>query len=296
VSGVVETRAGNLDRPDETLTFDHGRVDWVVLGDQTVGRTIADPGWRWSTHIRPLVGGEWCQTRHLGVIVSGTMHIVTDGGEEFELGPNSVIDVAPGHDAWVVGDDPVVSIEWSGVRGWLEPLESLNERVLATIVVTDIVDSTGHANRLGGSRWSDLLTRHNARMRDIVSTFRGREIRTTGDGFLVVFDGAARAVRCATRMVDSAREDGISIRAAVHTGEVEWVGDDVVGVSVHEASRVASAAAEGEVLVTAVTRDLAVGSGLSFEDRGDHVLRGFDGARKLFAVVEARSMLGVPVT
>jgi class 3 adenylate cyclase len=293
---VVETRAGNLDQPDETLTFDHGRVDWVVLGDQTVGRTIAEPGWRWSTHIRPLVGGEWCQTRHLGVIVSGTMHIATDGGEEFELGPNSVIDVAPGHDAWVVGDDPVVSIEWSGVRGWLEPLESLNERVLATIVVTDIVDSTGHANRLGGSRWNDLLARHNARMRDIVSTFRGREIKTTGDGFLVVFDGAARAVRCARRMVDSAREDGVSIRAAVHTGEVEWVGDDVLGVSVHEASRVAAAAAEGEVLVTAVTRDLAVGSGLSFEDRGDHVLRGFDGARRLFAVVEARSMLGVPVT
>jgi class 3 adenylate cyclase len=292
----VETRAGNLDKPDETLTFDHGRVDWVVLGDQTVGRTIAEPGWRWSTHIRPLVGGEWCQTRHLGVIVSGTMHIATDGGEEFELGPNSVIDVAPGHDAWVVGDDPVVSIEWSGVRGWLEPLESLNERVLATIVVTDIVDSTGHANRLGGSRWNDLLARHNARMRDIVSTFRGRELKTTGDGFLVVFDGAARAVRCARRMVDSAREDGVSIRAAVHTGEVEWVGDDVVGVSVHEASRVAAAAAEGEVLVTAVTRDLAVGSGLSFEDRGDHVLRGFDGARRLFAVVEARSMLGVPVT
>jgi Adenylate and Guanylate cyclase catalytic domain len=140
-----------------------------------------------------------------------------------------VIDVAPGHDAWVVGDERAVSIEWSGVRGWLEPLESLNERVLATIVVTDIVDSTGHANRLGGSRWNDLLARHNARMRDIVSTFRGREIKTTGDGFLVVFDGAARAVRCAQRMVDSAREDRVSIRAAVHTGEIEFVGDDVLG-------------------------------------------------------------------
>jgi class 3 adenylate cyclase len=293
---VGGTRRGNLDEPDETLTFDHGRVDWVVLGDQTVGRTTAEPGWRWSTHIRPLVGGEWCQTRHLGVVVSGTMHIATDGGEEFELGRNSVIDVAPGHDAWVVGDDPVVSIEWSGVRGWLEPLESLNERVLVTILVTDIVDSTGHANRLGGSRWSDLLSRHKARMREIVTTFRGREIKTTGDGFLVVFDGAARAIRCARRMVDSAREDGISIRAAVHTGEVEFVGDDVLGVSVHEASRVAGAATEGEVLVTATTRDLATGSGLSFEDRGEHLLRGFDGARRLFAVGEARSMLGVPVS
>jgi class 3 adenylate cyclase len=138
-----------------------------------------------------------------------------------------VIDVAPGHDAWVVGDEPVIQVEWSGVRGWLEPLESLNERVLATVLVTDIVGSTGHATRLGGSRWNDLLARHNSRMRDVVTTFRGREIKTTGDGFLVVFDGAARAIRCAKRMADSAREDGISIRAAVHTGEIEFVGEDV---------------------------------------------------------------------
>lgn len=293
---MSRTTSRSLDEPDESLMFDHGRVDWVVLGDQTVGRTVAQPGWRWSTHIQPIVGGEWCQTRHLGVILAGRLHVMMENGDEVEFGPDDVIDIAPGHDAWVVGDEQTVSIEWSGVRGWLEPLESLNERVLATIVVTDIVDSTGHANRLGGSRWNDLLARHNARMRDIVTTFRGREIKTTGDGFLVVFDGAARAVRCAKRMTDSSRQDGVSIRAAVHTGEVEFVGEDVVGVSVHEASRVAAAAAEGEVLVTAITRDLAAGSGLAFEDRGEHVLRGFDGARRLFAVTEARTMLGVPVT
>ena len=92
--GVVETRAGNLDQPDETLTFDHGRVDWVVLGDQTVGRTIQSRVALVHAH-PPARGWRWCQTRHLGVIVSGTMHIATDGGEEFELGPNNVIDVAP---------------------------------------------------------------------------------------------------------------------------------------------------------------------------------------------------------
>ena len=198
--------------------------------------------------------GDWCQSRHVGMVVSGRMHIVSDDGDEFDLGPYDVIDVAPGHDAWVLGDEPLISIEWSGVRGWLEPLESLNERVLATVVVTDIVDSTGHVTRLGGSRWNDLLARHNSRMRDVVTTFRGREIKSTGDGFLVVFDGAARAIRCARRMVDSATEDGISIRAAVHTGEIEFVGDDVLGVTVHEATRVAAMAAKGEVLVTAVTR------------------------------------------
>jgi class 3 adenylate cyclase len=224
------------------------------------------------------------------------MHIVTDDGDEFDLGPYDVIGVAPGHDAWVLGDEPAISIEWSGVRGWLEPLESLNERVLATVVVTDIVDTTGHAARLGGSKWNDLLARHNSRMRDVVTAFRGREIKMTGDGFLVVFDGAARAIRCARRMVDSATEDGISIRAAVHTGEIEFVGDDVLGVTVHEAARVAALAAEGEVLVTAVTRDLAARVGLSFEDRGDHDLRGFDGVRRLFAVGGTTSPLGVPVS
>ena len=116
------------------------------------------------------------------MVVSGRMHIVTADGDEFDLGPYDVIDVAPGHDAWVLGDEPVISIEWSWVRGWLEPLESLNERVLATVVVTDIVHSTGHATRLGGSKWNDLLASHNSRMRDVVTTFRGREIKMTGEG------------------------------------------------------------------------------------------------------------------
>jgi class 3 adenylate cyclase len=279
-------RRKNLGEPDESLEFERGRVDWVVLGDQTVGRTISEPGWRWSTHIRPLVGGEWCQTRHVGVFVSGRLHVVTEDGQEYELGPNDVVDIPPGHDAWVVGDEPAVSIEWAGLRGWLEPLESLNERVLATVVVTDIVDSTGLAQSLGGSRWNDLLGRHNARMRDLVASFRGREIKTTGDGFLVVFDGAARAIRCAAKMSSTAPQDGISIRAAVHSGEIEFVGDDILGVTVHEATRVAAVAAVGEVLVTAITRELAQGSGLSFVDRGEHVFKGFEDARRLFSVAD----------
>jgi hypothetical protein len=123
------------------MVFDHGRMEWVVVAEQTVGRTIQEPGWRWSTHIRPLVGGDWCQSRHVGVVIPGRRHIVMEDGDEFDFGSYDVVDIAPGHDAWVVGDDAVVAIEWSGVRGWLEPLESLNERVLATAVVTDIVDS-----------------------------------------------------------------------------------------------------------------------------------------------------------
>jgi hypothetical protein len=133
------------------MAFDHGQVDWVVIADQTIaGRSRSRAG---MVDAHPTDRREdWCQSRHVGMVVPGRMHIVMDDGDEFDLGPYDVIDVAPGHDAWVLGDDQVISIEWSGVRGWLEPLESLNERVLATIVVTDIVDSTGHATRIWGEQ------------------------------------------------------------------------------------------------------------------------------------------------
>lgn len=268
------------------MEFEHGRVEWVVLGDMTIGRTEAEPGWRWSEHIRPIVGGDWCRTRHIGVILSGRLGIRMEDGTEYELGPNDAFDIAPGHDGYVVGDEPVVSIEWSGMRGWLEPLESLPDRILATLVFTDIVDSTLLAARLGGSRWNDLLATHNARMREILGQFRGREVKTTGDGFLALFDGAARAVRCAARMTAAAPEDGIEIRAAVHTGELEVVGGDVQGVTVHEAARVLGVARPGEVLVTSVTRDLVGDAGVRLVDRGEHVLKGLEGPRRLYALTD----------
>ena len=177
---MSRTRYRSLDDPDESLAFDHGRIDWVVIGgsddrpnDPGTGLEMVDAH---PTDRR----GEWCQSRHVGMVVSGRMHIVTDDGDEFDLGPYDVIDVAPGHDAWVLGDEPVISIEWSGVRGWLEPLESLNERVLATVVVTDIVDSTGHATRLGGEqveRSPRASQRPDAGRRDDVSRPRDQDDR-----------------------------------------------------------------------------------------------------------------------
>ncbi|HEX6401443.1 MAG TPA: adenylate/guanylate cyclase domain-containing protein [Actinomycetota bacterium] len=278
------TRHKNLGEAEETLRFELGRVDLVSVGDLTIGRNVLEPGWRWSDHIRPIVGGEWCLSRHVGVILSGQLTVVMEDGTRFDFGEGDVIDVAPGHDAWVTGDEPAVTIEWSGVRGWLEPLESLNDRVLATLVITDIVDSTALASRLGGSRWNDLLARHNERMRDALAQFRGREVKTTGDGVMAILDGAARAIRCAVRMGELAPEDGISIRAAVHTGEVGIVQGDVQGIAVHEAARVLAIAGPGEVLVTEVTRSLAGEAGTSFEDRGEHRLKGLDGSRRLFRV------------
>jgi class 3 adenylate cyclase len=284
---VSPARKKSLDSPDDSVEFGRGRSEWVALGDMTVGRTTAQPGWRWSTHIRPIVGGEWCQSRHVGVVVSGRLGCLLQDGTELEFAPNEVFDIPPGHDGYVVGEEPAVTIEWSGIRGWLEPLESLNERVLATIVFTDIVDSTALAERLGGSRWNDLLGRHNARMREVILQFRGREVKTTGDGFLAMFDGAARAVRCAARMVRAAPDDGIQIRAAVHTGELEVVGNDVQGVTVHEAARVLAVAAPSEVLVTSVTRELAGPSEARFVERGEHMFKGLESPRRLFALADA---------
>jgi class 3 adenylate cyclase len=218
------------------------------------------------------------------VILSGRLGILMEDGTEFEFDPDDVIDVAPGHDIWVIGNEPVVTLEWSGVRGWLEPLESLSERVLATLVVTDIADSTRIAKQLGDSRWNDLLARHYSRMREVLAQFRGREVKTTGDGMLAVLDGAGRAIRCAARMVAAAPGDGIAIRAAVHTGEVEAVENDLQGLAIHEVVRVLGIAQPGEVLVTDVTKSLASGSGARFVDRGEHVLRGLDTPRVLFAV------------
>jgi len=282
VSG--RTRRKNLEHPDDSMRFDHGRMDLVSLGELTVGRTVAEPGWRWSTHIRPVVGGDWCQNRHVGFVVSGRMGVLMEDGTSSEFGPNDVFDISPGHDGFVIGDEPVTSIEWSGVRGWLEPLESLNDRILATLLITDIVDSTGTAERLGQSRWIELLGRHTERMREVLGQFRGREIKTTGDGLLAILDSAARAIRCAARMVAVAPEDGLEIRAAVHTGEVQVVENDLQGIAIHEAARVLGVAEPGEVLVTEVTKGLAGDAAARFVDRGEHVLRGIEGFRRLFAL------------
>lgn len=222
--------------------------------------------------------------RHVGVVVSGRLGVVMEDGIAPEFGPSEVFDVAPGHDGYMIGDEPAITIEWSGVRGWLDPLESLHDRILATLLITDIVDSTGSAGRLGQSRWNELLGRHTERMREVLAHFRGREIKTTGDGLLAILDGAARAIRCAARMAAVAPEDGVEIRVAVHTGEVELVEDDLQGVAVHEAVRVLGVAQAGEVLVTDVTKGLVGDSATRFIDRGEHALKGIDRPRRLYAV------------
>ncbi len=157
------------------------------------------------------------------------------------------------------------------------------ERVLATVMFTDIVGSTEAASRLGDRDWRDLLGRHHAIARAEITRFRGREVNTAGDGFIATFDGPARAVRCAASMRNALQPLGIEIRAGVHTGEIELDGDDVGGIAVHICARVAGMAAAGETLVSSTVKDLVSGAGIAFVDRGAHALKGVPGEWRLFA-------------
>ena len=158
------------------------------------------------------------------------------------------------------------------------------ERVLATVLFTDIVGSTERARSLGDHAWKELLERHYAIARRQLERFRGRQIVTTGDGLLATFDGPARAIRCAQAMVADMRELGLEIRAGLHTGEIELEGADVRGLAVHIGARIAALAEAGEVLVSSTVKDLVVGSGIEFEDHGAHPLKGVADEWRLYAV------------
>lgn len=159
-------------------------------------------------------------------------------------------------------------------------------RVLATVLFTDLVGSTERAAALGDAAWAELLGRHNEAIRAELARFQGEEIDTAGDGFLAAFDGPARAIRCGLAICDAVAALGLDVRCGVHTGEVERVrGDKPRGIAIHVGARVMSLAGAGEVLVSSTTRDLVAGSGLEFEDRGEHVLKGIEGPRRIFAAL-----------
>jgi class 3 adenylate cyclase len=159
------------------------------------------------------------------------------------------------------------------------------DRALLTVLFTDIVGSTERAAELGDRRWRDLLDSHRTVMRHELARYRGREVATTGDGFLATFDGPARAIRCAIGAREAVRQLGLEIRAGLHTGECELLGEDVGGIAVHIGARVAASARPGEVLVSSTVKDLVAGSGLQFEDRGTRTLKGIPDEWRLFAVV-----------
>jgi class 3 adenylate cyclase len=270
--------------PDELVELDTVRSAMITRAGLTVSYDVQQPGWRWSLHVRPLVKTEWCEVRHVGVVLSGRMGIHLQDGTEFEVGPMSLMDLPAGHDAWTIGDQPVETIGWTGVKEWLKPFDTLSERILATLVFTDLVDSTATAARLGRAAWAGLLMRHQQESRDLVERFRGRLVKTTGDGLLATFDGAARAVRCATALREATGAQGLALRAAVHTGEVDVVEDDIHGIAIHEASRMLGLAGTNQVVVSSTTAGLIADAGIALIDLGEHELRGIEGARRLYAV------------
>ncbi len=190
----------------------------------------------------------------------------------------------PGEDhlPWLSDADAILGeIEefLTGVRHTVEP-----DRVLATVLFTDIVGATEKAAALGDRRWRDLLDGHNGVVRRELARFRGREIKTAGDGFFAAFDGPARAVRCACAVSQGMQSLGLEVRAGLHTGECEIMGDDMGGIAVHIGARIAALAAPREVLVSSTVKDLVAGSGLSFRDHGAALLKGVPGEWRLFSV------------
>jgi class 3 adenylate cyclase len=200
--------------------------------------------------------------------------------------PGSRLVEFPGADhSWWTQDQDAIIDEIEELITGTRPAPRSN-RVLATVLFTDIVGSTQRAVELGDRRWSQLLARHHAAVRRELDHFRGQEMDTAGDGFLATFDGPARAIRCALAVRDAVRSaTGLSLRAGLHTGECELFGDKVAGIAVHTGARVAALAGAGEVLVSATVHDLVAGSGIAFEDRGDVELKGV-GSRRVYLVTE----------
>ncbi len=273
-----------FERPDEVRTFEKGRLEIIHLGDLALGRLTQEPGWHWAEHVGPITGTRSCQSHHIGFVISGRAHVVMDDGSEMDLVPGAAIEIPPGHDAWVVGDEPHVTLEFSGVRAWARPPDWADEAIVSTILVTDIVGSTTMVEQLGDSAWRELLAEHHGDVRGILERFGGSEVKTTGDGVLVMFPSAVRAVQAglAIRAVGAAR--GLSLRTGVHTGEVVRSADDVRGLAVHVAARIMALAEPDEVLVSATTRDLAEAAEVSYGDRGEQFLKGVSGTKRVFSV------------
>jgi pimeloyl-ACP methyl ester carboxylesterase len=190
------------------------------------------------------------------------------------------------HLPWAGDSDAVLGeIEefLTGTRSMPEP-----DRVLATVMFTDIVGSTERAAELGDARWRELLAAHQTTVREELKRFRGREVKTIGDGYLATFDGPARAIECGRAITKAVRPLGLEVRIGLHSGEVELIGEDLGGMAVHIGARIGDLASGGEVLVSRTVRDLVVGSGIDFEERGTHQLKGVPGDWELFAIAEER--------
>jgi class 3 adenylate cyclase len=284
VSGV-EVR--DLGEPEAVVTYRLGATYQVRLAGTVVSRHVLEPGWSWEEHAQPEVGTPSCELYHRGVVLSGRMGVRTDEGEEVVIGPNQVFDLPPGRLTWVEGDEELVMVDWAGGAGF-DVQAGESARVIATILFTDIVGSTELAEKAGDAAWKRTVAMHDDVVRTVLVRFGGREVETAGDSFLVVFDSAERAIRCGLELVEALAAIQTPIRVGIHSGEVASTADHIRGVAVHAAARILAEAGAGEVLVSATTHDLAEGAtGLAFESKGRHRLKGLEREHDLFAVTSA---------
>jgi class 3 adenylate cyclase len=281
----VEVR--DLAEPEAVVRYSLGATFQVRLAGTVVSHHVLQPGWSWEEHAQPQVGTRSCELYHRGVVLSGRMGVRTDEGEEIIIGPNQVFDLPPGHLTWVEGDDELVMVDWAGGAGFgVEPGESA--RVMATVLFTDIVGSTAQARTAGDAAWRRTVAMHEDVVRTVLVRFGGREVETAGDSFLIVFDGAERALQCGLDLVEALAAVDVPIRVGIHSGEVAPTAEEVRGLAVHTAARIVAEAPSGEVLVSGTTRDLAEGaSGLTFEPRGRYRLKGLEREHDLFAAASS---------
>ena len=243
------------------------------VGPLTVGRARLEPGWRWSVDVRPVVGTSSCMVHHVHVLLAGRLGARLDDGEEAAFEPGEVFEIPPGHDAWVIGDDPVEILDISGNVGDFG-LPATRSRAVATLLMTDIVGSTDTLARMGDRAWAQLLADHDRIVRSELRRTGGLEIDTTGDGFLAEYASAVAALDAALRIAAAVEGAGVRVRAGVHTGEIERAEGDIRGLAVHTVARVMAAAGPSEVLTTPMTRLLVEPGTFVFTTRGEQVLKG----------------------
>jgi len=258
-----------LGRLERSAASPAAAVAFMIMGSQIDVRDVAP-----SIHVPTLVMHSprdtvvpFEQGRWLAKTIPGARFVELSGQD---------------HAPWFDCAEEVLGETREFLTGFREPPQP--EQVLATVLFTDMVGSTDRARELGDSRWRELLEQHHTAVRGLLASYRGNEIDNAGDGFLASFDGPARAIRCALAVLDALAHLGIPARSGLHTGECEVVAGKLAGIAVHTGSRVAALARPGEVLVSQTVRDLVAGSGIEFEDRGLHELKGFDEPRRLFAV------------
>lgn len=275
----------NFDDPDEIREFPLGFVHLARVGPITIGKGVVQPGFRWSMHARPSGETGSCQVHHVQLLLSGRFAVRMDDGEEVELRPGDVFDVPPGHDAWVVGNEPAVLLDFSGNASQIGA-PSEYQRIVTTLVMSDIVGSTQTARRLGDQAWRQLLADHNRVIRACLDRYGGREVNTTGDGFLAMFSSAGAALSAAAAMRAGTNQMGVGVRVGVHTGEIELLPDDIGGLAVHAAARIMSLGGDSEVIVSAVTRDLVDARLYRLEERGAFELKGLDHPVTVYSLID----------